>query len=340
MDLNALARVATQEALKGLSDADLLALADAVAEATGRELVKQGERETALERRLAEELDDDYRGDLDPAVDAEVATLAAEGLTPDEVAVALDGVDARMRERDTGRTLAILTGATVALGLLARGGIRERVARPGGGPAGPGRPGVTITGTFDQADRNAISALGQQQLWWIGDFWSNHLSRTILATVTREALTMGLGRDQVGRIMRGVIQGTVPAARVPGTFRGSTSEYFRMLSSTVRNRASAWGALSGIRDAGFTTYRIDAVMDARTTEVCREMHGREFRVQDGEASILAVTEAETPDAVKDAVGWKTPEEVRQAASREGGLEAAGLALPPYHANCRTVVVPV
>lgn len=336
MDLALAFSHATPEFLRGLSDEELVALADAVSDATGEEIVKDSDRERAVEARMARDLDEDYVSDLFPAAKAELADLPAEDVEMSQVNAAMDGVGRRMGARSLEKATGILVAGLTALASISRRAQRAFIRGKD--------PSVSISANLSQSDLAAIEVMSKQQLWWIGDLWNDHLSRVITATVQREALVRGLGREQVGQIFRGVVNGTVPGAFVPDTFRGSTEQYFQMLAGTVRARASAFGALGAIGDAGFTTYRIVAVMDERTSQQCQKMHGRTFKVSDGTRHVERSLAATDPEGLKSVAGWKTPEQIDQIAgsgdedSQRRALAAGGLALPPYHARCRTVVM--
>ena len=334
------------DAISKLPDAELLVLADAVSAEIGEEIVKADQREVAVEKTLAADLDADFRGDLDLAVDAVLDGVDAEVLTADEASAVVEDVGVLMRIRDTSKTLDLLAGALAAIAVLARKATRSVLIDRGWLNSSGRRGELTVAASLSQPDADAIASLAGQQLFWIGEFWDKHLSARIAATVRREALELGLGPEDVGRVLKGVVSGDFPAAAVPGTYRGSSESYFRGLAGTVRNHASTIGSLGAMGDAGFERYRIVAVNDERTTEVCRLMHGRQFSVSSGRAQVARMLAAEDPEAVKRVAGWKSESEVvsaigdGDAASQERGLVAAGLALPPYHMNCRTVITPV
>lgn len=335
MDLRLAAAHLTPEILRGLSDEELIVLADSVTEAVGVEIVKDSDRERAIEGRMAGDLDEDYVGDLYPIADQELAALPVDDVEMSEVNAAMDGIGREMGKRDTSIAVKILLAGVTALGTIARRVERTHLRTID--------PSIVISASFAQPDLAAIEELSKQQLWWIGELWNDHLSRVITATVQREALAVGLGREQVGKILRGVVEGSVAGVKVPGTWRGSTAQYHEMLAGTVRARASAFGALTSMRDADFTWYVIQAVLDERTSEQCRRMHGRRFKVSDGIAHVNRALAARDPDEFKAVAGWKQPEEIDQLTgsgdedSQRRALAAAGMALPPYHGRCRTVI---
>lgn len=339
------AALVTPEFLTGLSDRELIALADTVSGKTPEPVLREDARDRAMERELAEDLDADWTADYNPAAAEALSGLPAEAVTVAEVEVALDRIGTRLDGRSTSRTLKILGAALSAMALLSRRRTKEAVRTGARGQPGNPRAAGRISANLTQADKGAIDATARQQLWWIGDLWGNHLSKTILETVRREALVRGLGRTDVGRIMQGVINAKVPAASVPETWRGSKASYFEMLSGTVRARMSASSALRGLRDAGIERYRFEAVMDERTSEQCAELHDRVFRVESGINLMDRAEAAETPDEMKDVAGWRTAGEIRaiigdrtgEAASK--ALTASGIIWPPLHARCRSVIVP-
>jgi hypothetical protein len=324
-------------AIAALSDAELLVLADAVGVALGERIVKDEDRETAIQRKVETELTDEYVAGVDEAAEVELAALPTDEVSSDEAVLAVRGVGERLDrdlEGDRGtRMKDVLLAGLAALTLLGRRTGKARV----------GASGLTtnaIGGNLTQVDRSAVESLSEQQLWWIGRFWTGHLSKTISATITREALVGGLGRAEVGRILRGVVGGTFPAVSVPGTFAGGARPYFQMLAGTVRNQASNYGVLSTFVEAGVKRYRIVAVMDKRTSEICTLMDGRSFEVRVGAKLAADRLEAATPDAVKEISPWRSAESARTIAGDENPEEAlarVGMSLPPYHGHCRTTI---
>ena len=346
IDLHLAVCTCSREHLAGLPDEELIALADAVAVETGEEIVRASQREAAVEGRLARDLATDFDDDFSLITREELAALKAAGNSPEDVQAAVAAVDRRMSARALAAAGGLLKRAVRSISTIAHRVVRGSLMSRGWlGADGRRSGGVHVGASLTQADAAAIEAFGGRQTFWIGEFWNRSLSARIAATVAREQLTGGLGREQAGRVLRGVVSGEFPGASVPGTWRGSSDSYFRMLSGTARAHASAHGALTSLSAAQFQRYRIEAVMDERTSERCRVMHGRSFQVAAGVSHMNATIGAEDPEELKSVAGWKTAEEIRQAAgdgdarSQERGLLAAGLALPPYHASCRTIVIP-
>jgi hypothetical protein len=328
----------SREEVAALDDRTLVALADAVeAHVGGEPIVRESDRERALEREMADELDREYLDGFDQALEPELEAAPSE-MTADEAGMVVQGVGTRLEadlEGDRGdRMREVLAVGAAAMMLLGRRAGRAAVAASG-------RSTAEVSGSLTLADRSAVAALSEQQLWWIGRFYGDHLSRTISATIRKEALGVGLGRAEVGRIMSGVVRGTFPGVAVPETFRGSSADYFTSLAGTVRNQASNYGALATFVEGGVRRYRIVAVLDKRTSAICQMMHGRTFDVRTGARTVASRLEAATPEDARAAALWRTPEQVELLPgfeeNPEDALARAGMALPPYHGSCRTTI---
>lgn len=329
----------SKEDIEALSNAELVALADHVAAETGAEILKENDRERAVEAQLASDLDEEYVDGVDEALADELG-VAPEELTADEATAVVKGVGDRLeadlageRGDRMGELLAAGIGATLLLG---RGSGIDALTAVGVSVSGVGA-------TLSLADRAAMDAMAGQNLFWIGKLYPEHLSSRITATISREALARGLGRADVARILRGVVTGEVAGVAVPGTWPGSSAGYYRMLAGTVRNQATNFALLETFEEAGVERYVIQAVLDQRTSTICQMMHGREFSVSTGRRIANARVEADTPEDARAAAPWLTTAQVENLPgfneAPEEALARAGVAVPPFHGNCRTTVVP-
>lgn len=72
------------------------------------------------------------------------------------------------------------------------------------------------------------------------------------------------------------------AARLAETFQGQISgrsqHYYRVVASAAASRARSYGQSLSYRDAGYTHYLWVTVLDERTCEICRFLHGQRFEV--------------------------------------------------------------
>lgn len=206
---------------------------------------------------------------------------------------------------------------------------------------------------FRLVDRNAVKALSKEQPFWVGDFYSTHMSDRIRDISRKAIVNKGLGRREAAKIMARVLRKDLSWAGgpakirgvdvIPARFAGNVGGYSEILVANAANRGRNMAFLSSFRDAGIERFRWNSVMDERTSEVCAFLDGREFAVETGMALMDDVSAAETPADVKEITPWQTENSVKAAAGKgtttaqNARLAAAGVMVPPAHGRCRSVV---
>lgn len=71
------------------------------------------------------------------------------------------------------------------------------------------------------------------------------------------------------------------------------------------------------------------------SSICRALHGTVYRVSTLAAQRDAVI-GSTPEEAKEIAAWRRADEVEGLDAE--ALAALGVAIPPYHGNCRTILV--
>jgi hypothetical protein len=114
--------------------------------------------------------------------------------------------------------------------------------------------------------------------------------------------------------------------------------YWKVVSNANISRAHQYGVLKSASKSGYSGYIIRAVIDNRTTEICQNLNGREFWISDGLALLENIVSADET-TIKDVAPWVTTgEEVEGKTTDE--LKAQNHLVPPFHANCRSQVIPM
>lgn len=195
---------------------------------------------------------------------------------------------------------------------------------------------------FGQVHEHAVEWLVDHDRFWIGKVFPEQLRESFRDTIV-QGLDEGLGRKAIGKRLRDLTFGTEEAP-------GKLELYNRVAASSV-NRARNWGGMFSLEEAGFDEYVFRAVMDRRTSRICRDLNGRVFSVP---RVMEVVREAldSPPSAIERIAPWPTFDEARGDFFIERGgrrsffegkstewLEANGVAVPPLHGNCRSVIVP-
>ena len=138
---------------------------------------------------------------------------------------------------------------------------------------------------------------------------------------------------------------------------GLHRSYWDTVAANHVNRARSFSALATYAENGLTSYEVVAVMDERTTEVCRMMDGTILSIEEGLNAFDAFEAAEDLEQVKQVVapfmrrdgGRIVTAGGVEVATRVGNgwnrvspdrMSASGVNSPPYHHRCRTTLVPV
>lgn len=263
----------------------------------------------------------------------EALTVAWSDQMREGIIAALD----RLRDLDAGRFTAKDAGAIMAA-------LEERVGAEAMTAAlrkpvinltdGLFRAGAAEVGTaagvdiaFMRPDLDALDALKENNLFWIGAHWNRHTKDKLDAVLT-DYFTEGMTREDL-------------AQRMADDFRSLTSRshvYWEMVADHMATKGREIGRVTGYQRAGIRYVQIRAHLDERTTLVCRHLHGRVIPVQ---------TLVDQRDAYFAASATGNVEEMKHIWTMHGkgaDLSATptrdlkGVGSPPYHYRCRTITV--
>ncbi len=225
---------------------------------------------------------------------------------------------------------------------------------------------LRIAADLNALDKRVIRYLTTSQSGFIRDEYGrrNQAFGNQARSIVAEGLEAGLGRDDISQTLAKAAEQIVP---------GRNAFYWEVVSGSFISQGRSFSQLSAYAEAGIERYIIEAILDERTTEICRYLHGKTFTV----ASALQTferLEAE-PDAIKDIVPW-----VRESTDAETGRKTMfvergserlpvaevsrsamgtrddrgefsrnlserdlldlGISFPPYHGLCRSTTIPV
>jgi hypothetical protein len=219
-----------------------------------------------------------------------------------------------------------------------------------------------IKPVFDLVDRRAVKAINRQQVFWVGDFYSDKLSTRIRAVSQDVLLERGFSHreaaDELGKALKqefGLVPGGKSkfAPKVPARYANNSELYLRQVASTAAHQGRTFGRLTAYSESKFKRMQLTNPNDDRTGRVCRAMVGQIITVATGVKQMNRILAAKTPTQVKAAAPWLSGKEVEilvgnnkpgsPAATRR--LEAAGAkgdatVIPPFHGQCRTEMIVV
>lgn len=165
----------------------------------------------------------------------------------------------------------------------------------------------------------------------------------------------GLEAHLVGQALQLIAQETVQKAEEPQQdkqrilhdFESSMDEkgaaYLNIESSLHTSRVSAYGFTAEALALGLTEYQITEQLDKRTCPVCREMHGKTFRIADARNLLEEVTRTKDSERLKMLQPW--PSQSKAAVDELVELSAdelveRGWHVPPFHPRCRGLLTRV
>lgn len=182
-------------------------------------------------------------------------------------------------------------------------------------------------------DLESLDVLTKNTMFWVGDYYDSQ-AQDKFKEVLQEFFQGGYSRDQIADLLEDTFAGLGP----------KTEAYWDLLADHTCTKVREIGRLSGYEQAGVEYLEIRAWLDAKTTPMCRSLHGRIIAVREVRQFVngyLAACQTGDKEAVKQAWPMWNENRFRSAGIAgipSGKLVAAGVGLPPYHFRCRTITV--
>ncbi|MDD3467259.1 MAG: hypothetical protein PHE67_08935 [Campylobacterales bacterium] len=173
---------------------------------------------------------------------------------------------------------------------------------------------------FGAQDTDAISSLNKRLLW-VNDNYSTRTQKKLEEILTK-AYSGAYTKDEFMQVLRDSFD---EYARLEPVKLQSAADF---LLRQGRNIGTAIAA----KKMGIKYLRVVAVMDEKTTSICRIMNGKLIPVSDAMAQIGTLYAA---DNVKEATKAYNLKPNTQDLYIKGTL--SDVRLPPYHFGCRTIV---
>jgi SPP1 gp7 family putative phage head morphogenesis protein len=264
----------------------------------------------AIEEELKDYLDDSWnRNGQETLGDVLESIASGEGdLTQAEITEALDFIQSQM-----GAKFGAATGTAVAKIL--------------GGAYNFGRETFVSKPVFNLVDAKAKAFLADHDTFWIGEHYGDSVGPKIAQTVREMVIEQGLGRSEAAKALAEVFK---------DEFSGKSKNYWEVVAANATTRARNFGAVESFVQGKFDEIEIVAMMDEKTSPVCRYMNGKIFKTEWAVSQRDKMMAAKTPADVKLASRWVTYAEVVGRTPEQ--LYANGICLPPYHGRCRTITV--
>ena len=166
--------------------------------------------------------------------------------------------------------------------------------------------GLTIGVKPNAVDERMVRHVVRTQTNFVRDAAGRHVealgqrAREVVAS----GLERGLGRDAMAEEL-------AAAARAALVVRDSA--YWEVVAGAFTSNARSFAQLSSFAEAGIQRYRIEAVMDERTTEICRYLDGKVFEVGDALRRFDRLDRLSRPEDIRREQPW-----VRTGVDAESG----------------------
>ena len=181
----------------------------------------------------------------------------------------------------------------------------------------------TLAFVFDEIDADAVDAM-RKSFYWMGKEYNENLQSRL--------------KDKIEGVFKGEIELDSIGAELKrefGSVLSADESYFKGVSDHIALQARNVATVTQGAKYGVKYYKILAIMDARTTQICRSMHGRIIPATHLEAQAERILNANSLASKKAAAAWKS-----EAYLGKSDKMDSNFGLPPYHFRCRTEAVPV
>ena len=113
--------------------------------------------------------------------------------------------------------------------------------------------------------------------------------------------------------------------------------YWRVVANAATSRSYHYGLLKAAQFQGFRGYEFKAIIDEKTTDICRSLDGKVWSIASALNKYEQVAGSDDPDEVKRVFPWTKFQDVQGLSVEE--LQSMGVMVPPLHGNCRSTLTP-
>lgn len=177
--------------------------------------------------------------------------------------------------------------------------------------------------SFDTIDKEAISSM-RKGFYWMGVEYNEALQKR-LKDLIEKTFKGEIANEDIGAVLRDEF----------GSLIGANESYFKGVAEHISLQSQNISRVMQGKKYGVQCYKVVAVMDSRTSEICRSMHGRIIPASHLENQAQKILSAKNMSQKKNAAIWQS-----KAYNGRSDKMSANFGLPPYHFRCRTEVVPV
>lgn len=199
------------------------------------------------------------------------------------------------------------------------------------------KPKPSVSPAFDVKDTAAISAIINNNMFWIGEHYGEHIADTIAKVVSETMLEAGVSHIKAGELIQKALNKVLGEVKVPDGYNGTAKSYFEGVAANAATVARVYGQLRSFAQIGITKYVIVNPEDERTCPVCSLLSGKVFTVAQGAEQLKKEAAVKSPEELKLIHPWLSASAIRAIGDSTEDLAEAGLSLCPYHFRCRCTI---
>lgn len=198
------------------------------------------------------------------------------------------------------------------------------------------RPEGEIAIDFMLQDAEAIAATEMITVQSAGRYFPEQLADKTSEVIRRVVLESGLAPEEASAVLEQELRGALGLNFkdiLPSQFKTNPSAYFDIVATNASVQATSVGRMIAMADAGIQKFRIVAILDRRTSAICRSLDGKEFEVGTAMGTVSSFLQVGSVDDLENLMGFSKTDTAPTWAQNGAGF-------PPFHHGCRTTVVPV
>lgn len=117
------------------------------------------------------------------------------------------------------------------------------------------------------------------------------------------------------------------------------TDYYDLVVRNAVNRSRNYGRTFSFQRKGIAEMEVVAILDERTSKICREMNGRRIKTETA-VQYVQETMATPLDELTEKYKWPRSSDVAtwKGMSTDDIMKKLGCKLPPYHGRCRTTTI--
>ena len=181
---------------------------------------------------------------------------------------------------------------------------------------------IAVNIVFDEIDIRAINAM-RNNFYWVGKEFNKDFTDRL--------------KDIIESAFRGEVARSELAGRLKDEFASELKQsvkYFEGVSDHIISQNQNISTVNQARKYGVKYYKVVAVMDSRTSAICRSMNGRLIPAEHIERQCDNIMNAKDMASKKAAATW-----AKEPYNGRSDKMDSNFGMPPYHFKCRTEIVP-